>query len=122
MINASLLAETEVGYKVKYSGGSLENVKAGQDLKLYVDGKNVRLRTGKGDFTYIPAAAITEVSYGQEVHHRIGTAVGLAVISLGIGVWSLSVNRRSTTSALRGMTAGIKAGWRCKPTRTSTAA
>jgi hypothetical protein len=72
MINASLLAETEVGYKVKYSGGSLENVKAGQDLKLYVDGKNVRLRTGKGDFTYIPAAAITEVSSGQEVHHRIG--------------------------------------------------
>ena len=48
-------------------------------------GRLVRLRTDKGNFVYIPTAAITEVSYGQEVHHRIGTAVGLAVVSLGIG-------------------------------------
>ncbi len=85
LLNLSLLAETEVGYKVKYSGGSLENVKTGQDIKMYLDGKTVRLRTDKGNFVYIPTAAITEVSYGQEVHHRIGTAVGLAVVSLGIG-------------------------------------
>jgi CxxC motif-containing protein (DUF1111 family) len=70
---------------VKYSGGSLPNVKAGQDLKMYVDSKNVRLRSGKAGFTNIPTASITEVSYGQEVHQRIGTAVGLAVVSLGIG-------------------------------------
>ena len=28
---------------------------------------------------------MTEISYGQDVHRRIGTAVGLAVVSLGIG-------------------------------------
>ena len=85
LLSVSVVAETDIGYNVKYSGGSLSNVKAGQDMKLYVDGKNVRLRTGKAGFTYIPTASITEVSYGQEVHRRIGTAVGLAVVSLGIG-------------------------------------
>ncbi len=52
---------------------------------MYVDGQNVRLRSGKTGFIYIPTASITEVSYGQEVHRRIGTAAGLAVVSLGIG-------------------------------------
>lgn len=33
----------------------------------------------------IPTASINEISYGQDVHRRIGTAIGLAVISLGIG-------------------------------------
>lgn len=85
LLSVSVSAETDIGYKVKYSGGSLPNVKAGQDLKMYVDGQNVRLRSGKNGFTYIPTASITEVSYGQEVHRRIGTAAGLAVVSFGIG-------------------------------------
>jgi len=33
----------------------------------------------------IPANAITEVSYGQDVHRRVGAAVGLAFVSLGVG-------------------------------------
>jgi CxxC motif-containing protein (DUF1111 family) len=85
LLTVSVSAETDIGYKVKYSGGSLPNVKAGQDLKIYVDGQNVRLRSGKTGFTYIPTKSITEVSYGQEVHRRIGTAAGLAVVSFGIG-------------------------------------
>ncbi len=85
LLCVSVAAETDIGYNVKYSGGSLPNVKAGQDMRLYIDGKNVRLREGKSGFTYIPTAAITEISYGQEVHRRIGTAAGLAVVSLGIG-------------------------------------
>jgi len=85
LLTVTVSAETDISYGVKYSGGSLSNVKPGQDLKMYVDGKNVRLRSGKASFTYIPTASITEVSYGQEVHRRIGTAAGLAVVSLGIG-------------------------------------
>jgi hypothetical protein len=54
-------------------------------LKLSLDENGVQLATNKGDSTFIPAMSITEISYGQEVHRRIGTAVGLAVISLGIG-------------------------------------
>ena len=30
-------------------------------------------------------STITEVSYGQDVHRRVGAAIGLAVVSLGIG-------------------------------------
>ena len=33
----------------------------------------------------IPASAVTEISYGQDVHRRVGTAIGLAVVSLGVG-------------------------------------
>jgi hypothetical protein len=33
----------------------------------------------------IPASAVTEISYGQDVHRRIGAAIGLAVVSFGIG-------------------------------------
>jgi hypothetical protein len=74
-----------VGYAVTYSGGSLPNVKGGEDLKLYLDATRIRLHHKSQDVVVIPARSITEVSYGQEVHHRIGTAVGLAVVSLGIG-------------------------------------
>jgi hypothetical protein len=33
----------------------------------------------------IPASAITDISYGQDVHRRVGAAIGLAVVSFGIG-------------------------------------
>jgi len=39
----------------------------------------------KAEVMTIPAAAITEISCGQDVHRRVGAAIGLAVISLGIG-------------------------------------
>jgi hypothetical protein len=38
-----------------------------------------------GEVVTIPAAAVTEISYGQDVHRRVGAAIGLAVVSLGIG-------------------------------------
>src|ERR1700722_16209422 len=75
----------QVSYNVKYSGGSLSNVKGGEDLKLYVDVMVIRLHHKSQDVVVIPAHAITDVTYSQEVHHRIGTAAGLAVVSLGIG-------------------------------------
>ncbi len=33
----------------------------------------------------IPAAAVTEISYGQDVHRRVGAAVGIGVVTLGVG-------------------------------------
>lgn len=29
--------------------------------------------------------SVTEISYGQDVHRRVGAAIGLAVVSFGIG-------------------------------------
>jgi hypothetical protein len=80
-----IASESQPAFKVKYDGGSLQNAKAGADLKLYVDSNSVRIMQGKTEIANILPSTITEVSYGQDVHRRIGAAIGLAVISFGIG-------------------------------------
>ena len=77
-------ADTQNDYKVTYDGGSLPE-KAGSSAKLYIDTTTVRLVKDNTNIATIPASAITEISYGQDVHRRVGAAIGLAVVSLGIG-------------------------------------
>lgn len=72
-------------YKIVYDGGSLPNAKAGTDMKLYIVGNSVRITKDKTEVAVVPASAITEISYGQDVHRRVGAAIGLAVVSLGLG-------------------------------------
>jgi hypothetical protein len=72
-------------YNVTYDGGSVEGAKAGTAMKLYISSGKVRIERGKNEFVTIPASAITEISYGQDVHRRVGAAIGLAVVSFGIG-------------------------------------
>jgi hypothetical protein len=73
------------GYKVAYDGGSVGNLKAGTGIKLYLEGNQIRFVKDGNDLVTIPAASVTEISYGQDVHRRVGAAIGLAVVSLGIG-------------------------------------
>lgn len=73
------------GYKVTYDGGSVQDVKAGTGMKLYIEADHIRIAKDGHDLVMIPAASVTEISYGQDVHRRVGAAVGLAVVSLGIG-------------------------------------
>jgi hypothetical protein len=79
------MSAADNGYKVIYDGGSVPDVKSGNGLKLFIEGNQIRLAKNKADVITIPAASITEISYGQDVHRRVGTAIGLAVISLGVG-------------------------------------
>jgi hypothetical protein len=72
-------------YKVTYDGGSLADQKAGTGMKLFIEPSQIRLVRDKAEVVTIPASAITEISYGQDVHRRVGAAIGLAVVSLGIG-------------------------------------
>ena len=74
----------DTGYKVDYDGGSLPGVKSGNNIKLYIQEQRLVV-IGKDSTTNIPAAAIKEISYGQDVHRRVGAAIGLAVVSFGIG-------------------------------------
>ena len=53
--------------------------------KLYVDSNSIRIMQGKTEIANILPSTITEVSYGQDVHRRVGAAIGLVVVSLGIG-------------------------------------
>jgi hypothetical protein len=80
-----IASDSQPAFKVRYDGGSLQNAKAGADLKLYVDSNSVRIMQGKTEIANILPSTITEVSYGQDVHRRVGAAIGLAVISFGIG-------------------------------------
>lgn len=73
------------GYKIAYDGGSLPDYKAGVGMKLYIEGDHIRIVKDKKDVVVIPAASVTEISYGQDVHRRVGAAIGLAVVSFGIG-------------------------------------
>lgn len=73
------------GYTVKYDGGSIQEMKAGNDVKLYIEGKQVRFAKDKKDVAVIPAIAVTEISYGQDVHRRVGAAIGIGVFTLGVG-------------------------------------
>jgi len=72
-------------YKVTYDGGSVPDIKTGTGLKLYIDSNQVRLVNNKAAVITIPASAVTEISYGQDVHRRVGSAIGLAVVSFGVG-------------------------------------
>jgi len=83
--STAIAANNANSYKVVYDGGSLQNAKAGNDVQLVIDPDKVRIVRGKEELASIPAASITEISYGQDVHRRVGAAIGLAFISFGIG-------------------------------------
>ena len=68
----------------------------------------------------IPASAVTEISYGQDVHRRVGTAIGLAVVSLGIGAFMLLSKSKKHLWESPGLTARKKAGSSCSAIRMTT--
>jgi hypothetical protein len=39
----------------------------------------------KNEVVSIPTSGVTEISYGQDVHRRVGAAIGIALVSFGIG-------------------------------------
>jgi len=61
---------TDGGYKVAYDGGSIQNVKSGKALRMYIDSTQIRLEADQAELMAIPVAAITEISYGQDVHEE----------------------------------------------------
>jgi hypothetical protein len=72
-------------FKIAYDGGSLPGLKPGVDLKVSMDASRILLVKNKSEIVSIPVAAVTEISYGQDVHRRVGAAVGLAFVSFGVG-------------------------------------
>jgi len=72
-------------YKVNYDGGSLPGIKAGTNAQLIIDPNQIRIVLDKNTLATIPANSVTEISYGQDVHRRVGAAIGLAIFSFGLG-------------------------------------
>src|SRR5580704_2874905 len=81
----ALASSANDGYKVIYDGGSIPDIKSGGGMRLHIDQARIRLTTDKSELVSVPPSAVTEISYGQDVHRRVGAAIGLAVVSLGIG-------------------------------------
>lgn len=81
----SVLAAESGGYKVIYDGGSLTDLKAGTAIHMIIQQDKVLFTRDGKDLVVVPASAITEISYGQDVHRRVGAAIGLALVSFGIG-------------------------------------
>src|SRR5262249_34952581 len=73
------------GYKVMYDGGSVPALKSGSKAQLFIESNQICLNEDGKDAVVIPASSVTEISYGQDVHRRVGAAIGLAVVSLGVG-------------------------------------
>lgn len=72
-------------YKITYDGGSFTDLKSGSTLKMYIEADKVRfVRDGK-DVAVVPASSVTEISYGQDVHRRVGSAIAVGVFTLGLG-------------------------------------
>jgi hypothetical protein len=85
----AVVGANDNSYKVAYDGGSVPDIKPGTGMKLFIESSQIRLAKNKTDVITIPVSSVTEISYGQDVHRRVGTAIGLAVISLGIGAFML---------------------------------
>lgn len=79
------VAKDDGGYAVMYDGGSLPGLKAGKKLKIYIDAKEIRIMEDKILVATLVPSTVQDISYGQDVHRRVGAAIGLAVISFGIG-------------------------------------
>lgn len=80
----SLLA-SESGYKVTYDGGSLPDLKTGTGIHLAIQPDKILFTKDGKELASIPASAVSEISYGQDVHRRVGTAIGLGIVSFGLG-------------------------------------
>jgi len=85
-------------YKIVYDGGSLPNAKAGTDMKLYIDADKNPDQERRHGVAVIPAAAVTEISYGQDVHRRVGAAIGIGVFTLGLGALMLLAKSKRSIS------------------------
>ena len=75
----------ETSYKVTYDGGSLPETKSGTGLHMFIEQDKVRFVKDGKDIVTVPASSITEISYGQDVHRRVGSAIALGVVSFGLG-------------------------------------
>jgi AcrR family transcriptional regulator len=72
-------------YRVTCDGGSIGDLMPGTAARLYVDEGGVQFVKGDLSILKIPPSAITEISYGQDVHRRVDAAIGLAGVSREVG-------------------------------------
>jgi hypothetical protein len=79
------LLASDINYKVTYDGGSLPDLKTGSGLHMYIAQDKIKFMEKDKEIASISTSSVTEITYGQDVHRRVGAAIGLAMVSFGIG-------------------------------------
>ena len=77
---------------MKYEGGSLD-LNQHSDVDAYVAGDTVTLIQSEKRFE-VSTSSITEISYGNDVHRRVGAAIGVGLLTLGIGAMLMFVKTK----------------------------
>jgi len=80
-------------FSMKYEGGSLPLDQHNKLKVKLLDQNTIEMTQGKQSFK-VPASAVTELSYGNDVHRRVGAAVGVAMVTSGIGALMLLVKTK----------------------------
>ena len=114
LLQAPFTAEAkDAGYTVIYDGGSLPDLKAGSKLKMYIGSNEIRLMDEKGKtvVSTVAPSSVTEVSYGQDVHRRVGTAVAVGVFTLGLGALTALSKSKKHFVGLTWATGDVKGGF-----------
>ena len=78
--------------EMKYEGGSLE-LDQHDRVDVFIAPDKLTVVQGKKRHE-IPTRALTEVSYGNDVHRRVGAAIGVAAVTLGIGALMMFVKTK----------------------------
>jgi hypothetical protein len=110
---AFLTAAKDAGYAVIYDGGSIPGLKSGEKLKMYIESGGIRLtdEKGKTQVMSIVPSTVTEVSYGQDVHRRVGTAIAVGVFTLGLGALTALSKSKKHFVGLTWATGDVKGGF-----------
>lgn len=111
LLSIASFAADKSGFAVKYDGGTIADLKTGTEIRINPSGTTVTITKGKDDLISIPAASITEISYGQDVHRRVGAAIGLAVISFGAGLLMALAKSKKHYVGLTWATGDVKGGF-----------
>ena len=111
VLSVSSLGAKDAGFGVKYDGGTIAGLKTGTDVRINPSGKVITLWKGEKELLSIPADSVSEISYGQDVHRRVGAAIGLAVVSFGAGALMALVKSKKHFIGLTWAEADVKGGF-----------
>jgi hypothetical protein len=92
------------GFKLKYDGGSLTGLNTGENLNFFLKPNEIVTVLN------LAPGSVTEISYGLDVHRRVGAAIGLAVVSLGVGALMALTKSKKHYIGLTWNDAGKKGG------------
>jgi hypothetical protein len=85
VLPATVLCLATIFAAVAGDGDSITTLKSGEHMKPYMDQDQIRVVHDDSTVVNIPSSAVTEISYGQDVHRPVGAAIGLGTVSFGVG-------------------------------------